>query len=115
MTSFGAACGVCCGLPMLIVAGALSIGTAAFAGVAVGGILAVAATAYLVVRRRTPDLPPVAAMAVFAVGAALSGFGLVRMADDADRIATGMVAAGLALLACLTLLRLPDQARRPIS
>jgi len=113
MTGMGTACGVCCGLPMLILAGALSIGTAAFAGVAVGGVLAVAATTYLVVRGQAPEVSTAAAGAVLAVGAALSGFGLVRMANDADRTSTAMVAAGLALLACLALLRLPAQVRRP--
>jgi hypothetical protein len=109
----GLACGICCALPMLLVAGVLSVGTAAFAGIATGAVVAVCSTAYLVMRRRTPKLPGVALLTAFVLGVALSGWGLVGLADDADRAATGAVAAGLALLACVTLLRLPVDERQP--
>ena len=47
MTGMGLACGICCALPMLIAAGALSLGTAAFAGIA-----AAAASAPLAISAR---------------------------------------------------------------
>jgi drug/metabolite transporter (DMT)-like permease len=114
MTGMGVACGACCGLPMLIAAGALSVGTAAVAGVALGGALAVVATTVLVVRGRAPDVPPAAVAALLAVGVALSAVGLARLAEGSDRTSTAMVVAGVALLACVALLRLPSPTRRPL-
>lgn len=111
MTGMGLACGACCALPMLLAAGALSLGTAAFAGIAAGGTLAVAATAYLVVRGRAPKLPGVALLATFALGLAVSAWGLIEIAEAPSRSASGAVTGGLALLACVALLRLPDERR----
>lgn len=115
MTGMGLACGVCCALPMLIAAGALSLGTAAFAGIAAGGATAVSATTCLVMRRRAPRLPGPVLVAAFVAGAALSAWGLFLSADGASRGAASFVTAGLALLACVTLLRLPADDGTPAS
>ena len=113
MAGMGVACGICCSVPMLLATGALTLGATAFAGVATGGVMAVVATAYLVVRGRAPALPAVALLAALVVGAALSAWGLFGLADGADRAETGAVATGLALMACVALLRLPNDERQP--
>jgi hypothetical protein len=112
MTGMGLACGVCCALPMLTAAGALSLGTVAFAGIAAGGVTAVGAITLLVVQRRATRLPGSVLMATFVVGAALSAWGLALLASGASRGASSFVTAGLALLACVTLLRLPSTTAR---
>ena len=112
MAGMGLACGICCSAPMLLANGAFTLGAAAFAGVAAGGMMAVVAIAYLVVRR-APAPPAVALFTALAVGAALSAWGLFGLADGTDRAETAAVAAGLALMACVALLRLPNDERRP--
>lgn len=114
MAGMGLACGICCSVPMLLATGALTLGATAFAGVAAGGVMAVAGTAYLVVRGRAPTPPAVALFMALVVGTALSAWGLFRLADGTDRAETGAVTTGLALMACVALLRLPGDERQPI-
>lgn len=111
--AMGAACGVCCGLPMLILTGVVATGVAVVASIAAGGVLAVAATTYLVVRRRAPGLPPAAAWMILGAGLLVSVVGLGRARTEADQASAALVATGLALLACLALLRLAAAHRRP--
>lgn len=49
--AFGVACVACCTVPMLVVAGALSLGAFAFGGVAMGSVAVVALSALAIHRR----------------------------------------------------------------
>ncbi len=102
------ACGtVCCGLPMLVLLGAVSAGTALVGGVAVSAGITVVAVAMLVARREVPRPAPYVTRTLFAAGGAAAGVGL-RLASRHPRNAGLLIAVGVALLACTALIELAD-------
>ncbi len=50
---FATLCGICCGVPMLVVFGVLSLGTVAVSGVSVASLAALVVAVYLLLRRRS--------------------------------------------------------------
>ena len=103
--AFGAACAVCCGLPMLVIAGVLTGGALIVGGVVVGAVSAVIVLAVLVGTRRLRASAPVVRLALFAAGGAGAVAGLWGLWGDrtgAAPIVVGAVGA-LASAALLTL------------
>ena len=100
-------CAACCGLPMLVVLGSVSAGLAMGLAVSLGAAASVIAIAGLVMTRRAPSIPNVTAALLLAAGGASSVIGLVLLADGPNRGARALVVAGIAVLSCLALLRVP--------
>ncbi len=50
---FAALCGICCGVPMLVVFGVLSLGTIAISGASLASAAALGMVVYLLARRRS--------------------------------------------------------------
>ena len=103
---FGAACAVCCTLPMLVLAGGLSLSTVLAGGATIGALALVVGIAVVVIRRRA-SLPAVARRAVAGGGIVASAAGL---ADPGSSWSTAGIAIGVALLAAAALLVLPEAA-----
>lgn len=100
-------CAACCGLPMLVVVGAVSAGLAMALAVTVGAAAGVIAIASLVMTRRAPSISNVTAAVLLVIGGASSVIGLVLLADGPTRSSRALVATGVAILSCLALLRMP--------
>lgn len=102
---FGAACAVCCALPMLVLAGVLSLGALAVGGALVGSVVLVAATAYGVLSGRIGATPRVARL----TGAAATATAAVAgVATSSTATARALTAVGVAVLAAAALLALAD-------
>ncbi len=52
-TLFAALCGICCGVPMLVIFGVLSLGTVAMSGASLASATALGMVVYMLVRRRS--------------------------------------------------------------
>lgn len=102
---FGAACAVCCALPMLVLVGVLSVGALAVGGGLVGSVVLVAATTYGVLSGRIRATPRVARLAGAAVGATAA---LASLATGSTAAARALAAVGIALVAAAALLALAD-------
>lgn len=103
--AYGALCAACCGLPMLVVLGIVSVGVAFTVGAAVASAITVLAATYLVSRRRLARVPPVARRVLAIGGAALSGLGLWLAAESVEA-APAVLSIALAALAMAALLAL---------
>ena len=103
--AYGALCAACCGLPMLVVLGIVSVGVAFTVGAAVASAITVVATAYLVSRRQLARVPPVARRVLAIGGTALSGLGLWLAVESAEA-APAVLSLALAALATAALLAL---------
>lgn len=101
---FGVACAVCCAIPMLILAGVLSLSAALAGGATLGALALVIGVAVAVIRRRA-SLPAAARRAMAVGGVLLSALGL---AGAGSAWSTGTTVAGVALLAAAALLVLPE-------
>ena len=101
----GGACAVCCVVPMLVLAGLVSIGTLLTFGVAAASVAAVVVVALGVGSGRLADASPWVRRVLFAVGGAAALRRLFDVSDGA-RAAT-FIAIGIAALACCSLLSLP--------
>lgn len=106
---FAGACVVCCAVPLLVLAGVISLGALAVFGIAAGSIGAVVFVAFGVGSGRLVEASPRVRRVLFAAGGAAAFGGLLNV--DQGRRAAGFIAAGVALLACAALLALP--ANRP--
>jgi hypothetical protein len=91
---------------MLVALGALSIGTAIVGGTTFAALAAVSSVTWLVVRGRAPSIGETATLRVFAVGGALAAAGLLLVGRGGGRAAATLVVVGIAVLACLALVRL---------
>ena len=103
----GLACAVCCGLPMLVVAGVVSVSALVSAG-AVGGALAlVAMTTYAVLTGRVGATPRRwrLVLAGVGLGAALSGLAVAESRSSA----AVLLGVGVSVLAAAALLALADR------
>lgn len=103
-TAFGAACVVCCAVPMLVVLGVLSVGAALTGGVTLGAAAGVAGLTWAVASRRVAVTPPVWRYGAVAAGLALTAVGLSSGA--AGETQRAVLAAGVGLLAAAALLAL---------
>lgn len=101
----GAACVVCCAVPMLVLTGAVSAAAALTGGVAVGAVVLVVATAYLAATDRLGPLPDRTRWAVAAVGAVLAAVGLWAL-DGGTAMQRSVLAGAVGLLATAALLAL---------
>ena len=101
----GGACAVCCVVPMLVLAGLISIGTLLRFGVAAASLAMVAVVAFGVGSGQLVDASPCVRRVLFTVGGAASFGGLLNV-DDSAR-AAAFIGVGIALLACCALLSLP--------
>ncbi len=98
--AYASLCVACCGFPMLVVLGFLSLGAAFAIGVSLTAAIGVAALAYLVVRHKTGHIP---AMLPRALG--FAGVVLVLVAFFlAGPINIPALTTGIALLASSALL-----------
>lgn len=102
---FGALCAACCGLPMLVILGFVSVGVVFTAGVAIASAFVVVVVAYRVVRHRAVHVPVMARRMLVAGGAGLSGLGL-WLARSASDFAPGVLSVAVAVLATAALLAL---------
>lgn len=115
---FGAACVACCGVPMLLLAGAISIGAVVTFGVTAGAVTAVFGTTWAFWRRRLPAVGVRARGVVAAAGTAVAATGLL-VAGDEPVAGRSMITVGVALLTAGALLALSaapipaDDARGP--
>ncbi len=103
--AYGALCAACCGLPMLVILGIVSVGVAFTVGAAVAAATAVVAVAYLVARRRLVRVPAMARWMLTIGGTTLSGLGLWLARQSADA-APAVLSVALAALAAAALLAL---------
>lgn len=103
---FGAACAVCCTVPMLVLAGVLSLSAVLAGGATIGALALVMGVAAVVIRGRT-SVPALARRALAAGGIVASAAGL---ADPGSSWSTAAVVIGVALLAVAALLVLPEAA-----
>lgn len=103
----GAACAVCCAVPMLVIAGVVSLTAVAAVGITGGSVALVAVTTWAFWRRRLPVVPPRARLAMGAAGAAATALGIGIAGSDQD-VRRWLVSAGVAVLACTALLALGD-------
>jgi hypothetical protein len=111
--AFGAACALCCALPMVVIAGVLSVGALIVGGVVAGATSAVLALALLVSARRVRTTRTVVRRALFAAGTATAVAGLWGAWTDRTGAAQLLVTA-IAALAAAALLALGDaRATRP--
>lgn len=101
--AYGALCAACCGFPMLVVLGIMSVGVAVSVGAAIASALAVVVTAYLVARRRLAHVPTVARRMLATAGAGLSVLGLWLAFQSADA-APAALSVAMATLAAAALL-----------
>lgn len=101
--AFGAACVVCCAVPMLVVLGVISVGTFIVGGAAVGAAVAVAALAYAVASKRLTTAPATTRRALAIAGGVLALFGLWAAAAE-TRFAAPLLAVAVAALAGSALL-----------
>ena len=101
--AYGAACAVCCGLPMLVILGIVSIGVAVTVGVSIASAIAVAGTAYLVAQRRLTHVSTMVRRMLAIGGAGFSGLGLWLAIESADT-APAVLSLAVAALAAAALL-----------
>ncbi len=97
-------CVACCGFPMLIVFGIVSIGAAFTIGVSLASAVGVAGVAYLVVRHRTGYVPQILSRAFAVSGAVLAAAGFWLW----QSISVAALSASIALLATSALLVVAD-------
>jgi peptidoglycan/LPS O-acetylase OafA/YrhL len=102
---FVSACALCCVVPMLLIAGLVSLGALVTLGVAAASIAAVAMVAVGVGSGRLTDVSPRLRRVLFAAGGA-AAFGGLLNANHGAR-AAAFIAVGVGLLACCALLSLP--------
>lgn len=103
----GAACAVCCGVPMLVIVGAVSLSAVAAVGIVGGAVALVAVATWAFWRRRLPPTTLPGRLAMGAVGAGAAGVG-IGIAGSAQDVSRWLVLAGVAVLACTALLALDD-------
>ncbi len=103
--AYGGLCVVCCGLPMLVTLGILSIGVAFAVGASIASAVGVVATAYLVARRRLIHVPAGARRMLTIGGTTMSGLGLWLANESAD-VAPVVLSVAVAALSTAALLAL---------
>ena len=101
--AFGGLCAACCGLPMLVTLGIVSVGIAVTTGAAIASVFAIVFVVYQVVQRGAMRIPVVARRVLVAVGVGLSGVGLLGARAAAD-FAPAVLSISLAVLATAALL-----------
>ena len=109
---FGAACAVCCVVPVLVIAGVLTLGALIVGGLAIGAAVAIVALAILVGTRRVRSSAPMVRLALFAVGGAGAVAGLWGLSTDRTGAAPVVVVA-LAALAAAALLTVAEVRTAP--
>lgn len=82
-------------------------------GATLSALAAISFVAYLVVRGRAPTIGESATLRLFATGGALAAAGLLLATRGSGRPAATLVVVGIAVLACLALVRLG--AARPVN
>lgn len=100
-----AACVACCAVPMLVIAGVVSLGTAVVAGTTAAAVVAVAGGMWAFWRHRLPVTPLAARLGLAGAGILVAAFGLSR-GEPLDGTARSAVAMGVAGLAGAALLAL---------
>lgn len=95
--AFGAACAVCCGVPMLVVLGVVSLGAALLGGVAVAAVLGLSGLCYILIRRRLGPFPPAVSRGLGVIGIGLGGVGL-WLAGSSQPAAPKVLILALAVL-----------------
>ena len=106
---FGAACVVCCGAPMLVLAGVVSLASLLAGGVAVGCVVLIGWAVWALHRQRIPRFGRAVRLAVGAAGLLLALVGIVTIDGDSS-IGRSLVSIGVALLACAAVLALATAA-----
>ena len=102
-----AACAVCCGVPMLVVAGAVSLVAAATAGLAAGVVAMVAVTMLRLVQRHDRvDVWSAASWTAAAAGLGLARTAMNRLHAGAAGTVRAWFATGVVLLAVAALAQL---------
>lgn len=103
--AFGAVCATCCAIPMLLLAGVVSVGAFVAGGVALGAVGVVALSALAILRRWIVSTSPLLRTGIAVVGMVLAGTGLALLGSsrDAGRL---FVSGGVAALASAGMLAL---------
>lgn len=83
--AMGAAMAACCGIPMLVVLGVVSLATAAAVGTTGGAAAAVAVALWAAITARFPPWSRTTRVAIGAAATVLAAVGIVVMAGDAGR------------------------------
>ena len=99
---FGGACAVCCVVPMLILAGVVSAGTALTGGAALGSLALVGMGVLAVVSGRGPQVTGPVRLAIAVGGLGLATTGLIVLRDSLNP-GRSLVSVGLAVLALAAL------------
>lgn len=103
--AFGAACAACCAVPMLLVAGVVSVGAFVAGGVELGSVGVVALSALTIHRRWIVSTPLLLRTVIGVLGVVLAAIGLALLggSNDAGR---PFVSGGVAALTCAGMLAL---------
>jgi hypothetical protein len=113
---FGAACTVCCALPMFVVTGVVSLAAVTAIGAAVGSIVAVVLVTWAFSVGRLPALGRWRRAIIATVGVIASAVGLTKI-DASPDSGRALVVIGVALLTTTAMLALTrvrsDQGRPP--
>lgn len=102
---FGGACAVCCGLPMLVVAGVVSTGAALAGGAAVGSLALVSMAALGMMSGRVPRVIGPVRLVVAVAGLGLGTAGLLVLRESVSP-GRSLVSIGVAVLASAAVLSL---------
>ena len=102
---FGAACTVCCALPMLVVTGVVSLAAVAAIGAAVGSSVAVVLVTWAFSAERLPALGRWRRAIIATVGVIASAVGLTKI-DASPDSGRALVVIGVALLTTTAMLAL---------
>lgn len=102
---FGLACAACCGIPVLVVAGVLSVAAAVAIGVTAGSLMLIAWGMWALWRGRMPAVGVRGRVAVALVGTAASAVGLV-VGGGQPEVGRSLTTAGIAVLAVAALMAL---------
>lgn len=101
--AFGAACALCCALPMLVLAGVLTTGALLLGGIVIGGLAAVVTLTMLVSTRRVRASSNAVRLGLFTVGGAGAFAGLWAAWAGRNGAAALLVVAVAALSAAALL------------
>lgn len=102
--AYASLCVACCGFPMLIVLGIISIGAAFTIGVSLASGGGVAVLAYLVIRHRTGHIPSMLPRMLGVGGVGLAAIGFWR----SQSVSVAAVSVSIAMLAVAALLVAAD-------
>jgi peptidoglycan/LPS O-acetylase OafA/YrhL len=112
--AYAGLCVACCGFPMLVALGIVSIGVAFALGVSLAAAIGVAFLAYLVVRHKTGHVPAMFARMLGVIGAAMAVYGLWFVDSSTTTVSVMSLAIGSIAAAALLVLADVDLESEPL-